>query len=149
MPLDWWNGSTYIAICSMLSCCHSTAPLECRDVNSTSSLIQQLLHDVMVACGTCKSSMKAISYASHCYGTTDRKCNLLVKSCMHQMLNANKNCMQIPTGGTVSVNVILNLTLICHIQPLKMVRISTPSAPLSELSDHTTSAVFMSFRRHD
>ena len=45
----------------------------------------------------------------------------------------NKNCMQIPTGGTVSVNVILNLTLICHIQPLKMVRISTPRAPLSEL----------------
>ena len=38
--------------------------------------------------------------------TTDRKCNLLVKSCMHQMLNANKNCMQIPTGGTVSVNEI-------------------------------------------
>ena len=49
------------------------------------------------------------------------------------MLNANKNCMQIPTGGTVSVNVILNLTLICHIQPLKMVCISTPRAPLSEL----------------
>eukprot|EP00731_Ephydatia_muelleri_P032929 Em0024g473a len=70
--------------------------------NSTlqSSLIQQLLQNVMVACGTCKSSKKAISYASHCYGTTDRKCNLLVKSCMHQMLNANKNCMQIPTGGT-------------------------------------------------
>ena len=45
-------------------------------------------------------------YASHCYGTTDKKCNLLVKSCMHQMLNANKNCMQIPTGGTVSVNEI-------------------------------------------
>ena len=58
----------------------------------------------------CKSSMKAISYASYCCGTTDRKCNLLVKSCMHQILNANKkNCMQIPTGGTVSVNVILNL----------------------------------------
>ena len=49
---------------------------------------------------------EAISYASHCYGTTDRKCNLLVKSCMHQMLNANKKCMQIPTGGTVSVNEI-------------------------------------------
>ncbi|KAL5486984.1 hypothetical protein EMCRGX_G019533 [Ephydatia muelleri] len=78
--------------------CKST---QTRDVNSTSSLIQQLLQNDMVACGTCKSSMKAISYASHCYGTTDKKCNLLVKSCMHQMLNANKNCMQIPTGGTV------------------------------------------------
>ena len=98
-------------------CCHSTAPLECKDVNPASMLIQQLLHDVMVVCGTCKSSMKAISYDSHCCTTVQRQEMQLVSKVLHQMLNANKeNCIQIPTGGTVSigVNIILNLTQICH-----------------------------------
>ena len=98
-------------------CCHSTAPLECKDVNPASMLIQQLLHDVMVVCGTCKSSVKAISYDSHCCTTVQRQEMQLVSKVLHQMLNANKeNCIQIPTGGTVSigVNIILNLTQICH-----------------------------------
>ena len=87
-------------------CCHSTAPLECKDVNPASSLIQQLLHDVMVVCGTCKSSVKAISYDSHCCTTVQRQEMQLVSKVLHQMLNASKeNSIQIPTGGTVSLGV--------------------------------------------
>ena len=41
--------------------------------------------------------------------TTDRKCNLLVKSCMHQMLNANKNCMG--EQGAESIHAKLKLKL--------------------------------------
>lgn len=87
-------------------CCHSNAPMECKDVNPASSLIQQLLHDVMVVCGTCKSSVKAISYDSHCCSTVQRQEMQLVSKVVHQMLNANKeNTIQIQTGGTVSQGV--------------------------------------------
>ena len=61
------------------------APLECKDVNPASSLIQQLLHDVMVVCGTCKSSVKAISYDSHCCTTVQQQEMQLVSQVLHQM----------------------------------------------------------------
>ena len=122
-------------------CCHSTAPcLECKDVKPASSLIQQLLHDVMVVCGTYKSSVKAISYDSHCGTTVQRQEMQLVSKVLHQMLNASKeNSIQIPTGGTVSlgVNQHLKLNNDLVVQPLKLVRVSTPRAPLSELSVRT------------
>ena len=74
----------WIHLCAAhCSCCHSTAPLECKDVNPASSLIQQLLHDVMVVCGTC---MKAISYDSHCCTTVQRQEMQLVSKVLHQML---------------------------------------------------------------
>ena len=56
------------------------------------------------------------------------------------MLNASKeNSIQIPTGGTVSLGVNQHLKLYNDlvIQPLKLVCVSTPRAPLSELSVHT------------
>ena len=56
------------------------------------------------------------------------------------MLSAHKeNCIQIPTGGRVSVGVNkhfkFNTDLV--IQPLKLVCVFTPRAPLSELSART------------
>ena len=81
-------------------CCHTTVHLECKDVNPASSLIQQLVHDVMVVCGTCKSSVKAISYDSHCCITVQRKEMQLVSKVLHQMLNAGEeNSIQIPKEG--------------------------------------------------
>ena len=128
-------------------CCHSTAPLECKDVNPASSLIQQLLHDVMVVCGTC---MKAISYDSHCCTTVQRQEMKLVSKVLHQMLNASKeNSIQIPTGGTVSLGVYQHLKLNNDlvIQPLKLVCVSTSREhhSLSSVFTHA-SVVFMSFR---
>ena len=83
-----------------------TESVDVKDVNPASSLIQQLLHDVMVVCGTCKSSVKAISYDSHCCSTVQRQEMQLVSKVVHQMLNANKeNTIQIQTGGTVSQGV--------------------------------------------
>ena len=96
MPCDRLVCATclveWIHLCAArCPCCHSTAPLECKDVNPASMLIQQLLHDVMVVCGTCKSSVKAISYDSHCCTTVQRQEMQLVSKVLHQMLNANKD----------------------------------------------------------
>ena len=65
----------------------------------------------------------------------------LVSKVVHQMLNANKeNTIQIQTGGTVSQGVTEQYWKFSNdffIQPLKLVRVSTPRAPLSELSART------------
>ncbi|KAL5476061.1 hypothetical protein EMCRGX_G025963 [Ephydatia muelleri] len=89
-------------------CCHSTAPLECKDVNPASSLIQQLLHDVMVVCGTC---MKAISYDSHCCTTVQRQEMKLVSKVLHQMLNAND--ASILSAGAEDADILFEDELRC------------------------------------
>ena len=117
-PIQPPSAATQIlSVMSELECSICLGVLTQPMHNPASMLIQQLLHDVMVVCGTCKSSVKAISYDSHCCTTVQRQEMQLVSKVLHQMLNANKeNCIQIPTGGTVSigVNIILHLTQICH-----------------------------------
>ena len=87
-------------------CCYSSARLECKLVNPAPQLIQQLLHDVMVWCESCTSSIKAIDYDSHCCSTVRKQEMQLVSKVVHQLLSTTKeNYIQIPTGGTVSSNV--------------------------------------------
>ena len=66
-------------------CCHFTVPLECKDVNPASCLIQQLLHDVTVVwwCVVHARAVRRQSATTHIVAllSNDRKCNLLVKSC--------------------------------------------------------------------
>ena len=87
-------------------CCYSPTPLECTQINPASRMIQLLLNDVMVLCTTCKRSVKAVKYDTHCCTEEVNKEEMqLVTSVVHKMLSSSKeNCIHIPTGGTVSNN---------------------------------------------
>ena len=74
-------------------------------------------------------SIKAIDYDS---STVKKQEMQLVSKVVHQLLSTTKeNYIQIPTGGTVSSNlleisIVLNTELI--IRPLKLVRVTAPTS---------------------
>ena len=59
--------------------------------------------DVMVLCATCKRSVKAVQYSTHCRTAEANEEEMkLVCTVVHRMLGTSKeNCIHIPTGGTV------------------------------------------------
>ena len=84
-------------------CCHSTTPLDTKNVKPASRMVQLLLHDVMVCFRTCDRSIKTIEYDSHCCTDVTRQEMQLVSKVVHKMLDASKeNVIHINTGGTVS-----------------------------------------------
>ena len=89
---------------SRCPCCFSPTPLECTQINPASRIIQLLLKDVMVLCAACKRSVKAVKYDTHCRTEEVKKEGMqLVTSVLDKMLGSSKkNCIHIPTGGTVS-----------------------------------------------
>ena len=52
-------------------------------MNPAPKLIQQLLHDIMVWCESCTSSIKAIDYTSHCCSTVRKQEMQLVSKVVH------------------------------------------------------------------
>ena len=115
-------------------------------------MVQMLLQDVMVLWASCKRSIKAIEYDTHCCGQVSRQ--LVSKVVGARMLGANKeNCIRIPTGGTVNYTCKMNMQLVfihsisIHSLWHLLVHVTAPTAPLSDLSVHTCKCCVCEFQK--
>ena len=88
-------------------CCHSETPLDPAHINPASSLILELLQDIIVSCSHCKVEMKAGMLDQHQCSpqleTVAREELQTTASVIQQLLSQSpENVVELPTKETVS-----------------------------------------------
>ena len=93
--------------CTRCPCCYSETPLDPAQINPASSLILELLQDIIVSCSLCKVEMKAGTLDQHQCSpqlkTVAREELQTTASVIQQLLSQSpENVVELPTKGTVS-----------------------------------------------
>ena len=96
-----------ISASSQCPCCYSQTPLDPVHINPASSLILDLLGDILVYCPICKLEVKAGAFHQHQCSPQSKKVDRdelqTTTSVIQQLLSQSpENVVELPTRGTVS-----------------------------------------------